>query len=69
MQSHCPRVNAVVAAVVFVTCLLNSSAVAQEVGPETRQGTVSDEDFRNLQQQIKDLKNPTFRAFLRTRLL
>lgn len=34
-----------------------------------QQATVSDDDFIKLHQQIKELKDPTFRAFLRMRLL
>ena len=42
---------------------------AQQPGPQAKQGSISDDDFIKLHQQIKELKNPTFRAFLRIQLL
>lgn len=45
------------------------STAAQQPGPQSKQVTFSDDDFIRLHQQIKELKNPTFRAFLRTKLL
>jgi hypothetical protein len=52
--------------IVAGVCLLGFPTAAQQFEP---QGSVSDADFMSLQQQIKELKNPTFRAFLRMQLL
>ena len=70
MQSHkyCKKsVNAVL--MIAAVCLLSFPTAAQQSGPQSKQATVSDDDFIKLHQQIKELKNPTFRAFLRIRLL
>ena len=64
MQRH-----VIVCCVVIAVCLLSGSAIAQHAGPSSKQATVSDDDFIKLQQQITELKDPTFRAFLRMRLL
>src|SRR5690349_19886553 len=48
--------------IIAAICLLSVPTAAQ-------QATVSDDDFIKLHQQIKELKDPTFRAFLRMRLL
>ena len=60
-----PRINSVVVAIVAV-CLLSFPAPAQQSGPRA---SVSDDDLMRLNQQIKELKNATFRAFLRMRLV
>src|SRR5687768_3307682 len=59
----------IVCLVVIAVSLLSSSAAAQFAGPQSKPATVSDDDFIKLQQQITELKDPTFRAFLRMRLL
>ena len=55
--------------IIAAFCLLSCPTVAPQSGPQNKEGTVSDDDFVRLQQDIKELKNPTFRAFLRMRLL
>ena len=70
MPRHKLRLKSVIAGFTIAgVCLLSFPITAQQVGPKSKQGTVSDDDFINLQQQIKELKNPTFRAFLRMQLL
>lgn len=64
MQRH-----VIVCCIVIAVCLLSGSANAQQAGPQSKPATVSDDDFIKLQQQITELKDPTFRAFLRMRLL
>jgi hypothetical protein len=68
-QMQVQRIKGAMAYVIIAICLLSSSAAAQQAGPQGKQATVSDDDFIKLQQQITELKNPTFRAFLRMRLL
>ena len=63
MKSH------IASLLITALCLLSFPAAAQQTGPQSKQGTISDDDFITLQQQIKELKNPTFRAFLRMRIL
>src|SRR5688572_2214104 len=53
----------IAALIIAGLCLLSFPTTAQQ------SGVVSDDDFTKLDQQIRKLKNPTFRAFLRTRLL
>jgi hypothetical protein len=68
-QSH-NRIKSVIAAVIIVAvCVLGFPTTAQQTGPQNKQGAISDDDFIALQQQIKELKNPTFRAFLTIQLL
>ena len=55
--------------IIAAVCLLSCPTAAPQSGPQSKEGTVSDDDFVRLQQEIKELKNPTFRAFLRMRLL
>jgi hypothetical protein len=70
MQGHKSRIKSSIAGFIIAgVCLLSFPAAAQQTGPQSKQGTVSDDDFIRLHQQIKELKNPTFRAFLRIRLL
>ena len=70
MQRHYGRTKSVVAGFVIAgVCLLSLPTAAQQPGPEGPQATVSDDDFVKLNQQIKELNNATFRAFLRMRLL
>ena len=70
MQNHKHRIKSVIAGFIIVgVCLLSLPTAAQQVGPQSKQASLSDDDFIKLNQQIKELKNPTFRAFLRTRLL
>jgi hypothetical protein len=70
MQGHRSRIKSVIASfVIAAVCLLSFPTAAQQTGSQIKQGMVSDDDFISLQQQIKELKNPTFRAFLRIRLL
>lgn len=69
MSGRKRRIKNFVAATVAVVCLMSLRAAAQEPGPQGKQGTVSDDDFISLHQQIKELKDPTFRAFLTIRLL
>lgn len=70
MQHHKLRVRSVIAGFTIAgVCLLSFPAAAQQAGPRGKQGTVSDDDFISLNQQIKELKNPTFRVFLRMRLI
>ena len=70
MQNHKHRIKSVIAGFIILgVCLLSLPTAAQQVGPQSRQASLSDDDFIKLNQQIKELKNPTFRAFLRTRLL
>jgi len=66
MQSYYNRSKSLVAGFIFGICFLSFSTAAQQDGP---QSTISDEDFIKLHQQIRELKNPTFRAYLRIRLL
>jgi predicted negative regulator of RcsB-dependent stress response len=67
MQSHYGRTKSAIAALIIAAvCLVSLPTAAQQPGP---QGTVSDDDFVKLNQQIKELKNATFRAFLRMQLL
>ena len=54
---------------IAAVCLLSCPTAAPQSGPQDKEGTISDDDFVSLQQEIKQLKNPTFRAFLRMRLL
>ena len=70
MQNHQHRIKSIIAGFIIVgICLLGLPTAAQQVGPQSKQASLSDDDFIKLNQQIKELKNPTFRAFLRTRLL
>src|SRR5262245_28960098 len=70
MQGHNHYLRAVIACFLLAgICLVSSPGLAQQAVPLTNKGSVSDEDFLSLQQQIKELKNPTFRAFLRMQLL
>ena len=70
MQGHCRRRKSVVAASLIAgICLLSGPTAAQQPGPPSKQPTVSDDDLIKLHQQITELKNPTFRAFLRMRLI
>ena len=70
MQNHKHRIVSVIAGFIIVgVCLLGLPTAAQQVGPQNKQASLSDDDFIKLNQQIKELNNPTFRAFLRTRLL
>jgi len=70
VQGHYGGIKGVIAGFVIAgVCLLSVPAAAQQTGPNSKQGTVSDDDFIKLQQQISELKNPTFRAFLRIQLL
>jgi hypothetical protein len=70
MPGHKRRMKSVIAGFIIAgLCLLSFPVSAQQSGPQSKQGTVSDDDFVSLHQQIKELKNPTFRAFLRMRLL
>src|SRR5688572_16150049 len=70
MQNHKHRIVSVIAGFIIVgVCLLDLPTAAQQVGPQNKQASLSDDDFIKLNQQIKELNNPTFRAFLRTRLL
>lgn len=61
--------NVIGAFIIAGVCLLSVPTAAQQSGPQSKEGSVSDDDFIKLHQQIKELKNPTFRAFLRIRLL
>jgi hypothetical protein len=64
------RTKSVIAGfVIAAISLLSFPTAAQQGGPDDNQGTISDDDFIKLHQQIKELKNPTFRALLRIRLL
>ena len=67
MESRKKAVSAVF--VIAVVCLLSSPTTAQQSGPQSQQPTVSDSDLVKLHGHIKELKDPTFRAFLRMRLL
>ena len=71
MQVHKWSVKSVIAGFVIAgICLLSFSTAAQRNGPpQSQQALVSDDDFVSLGQQINELKNPTFRAFLRMQLL
>ena len=70
MQGCYRRIRSLIAGLIIAgICLLSFPAQAQQVGPPTNPGAVSDDDFVRLSQQIKELKNATFRAFLRMRLL
>jgi len=60
----CRKTN--VAFVIAAVCLLSLPTAAQQSGPRA---VVSDDDFMRLNQQIKELKDPTFRALLRMRLV
>ena len=63
------RTRSVIAVLLIAgVSLLRFPATAQQAGPSSK-ATVSDSDFVRLQQQIKQLKNATFRAFLRVQLL
>ena len=67
MQSHkCCKRSVKAVFIIAVISLLSFPTAAQQ---QTKHATLSDDDFIRLQQQIKELKNPTFRAFLRIRLL
>jgi hypothetical protein len=50
-------------------CLASPRTSAQQPGAQNQRVFISDDDFVSLNQQIKELKNPTFRAFLRMRVL
>lgn len=66
MSRHKGHIQSVIAGFVLAgVCLLSSSTAAQQ----PKEGTLSGDDLINLHQQIKELKNPTFRAFLRMQLL
>jgi hypothetical protein len=70
MQDHYHRTKSVIAGFIIAgVCLISLPSAAQQAGPQDEQGSVSDDDFIKLNQQIKELKNPTFRAFLRVRIL
>ena len=67
MKSYYNRSKSLVAGLIFGICLLSFPTTAQQGGPRSK--TISDDDFVKLHEQIRELKNPTFRAFLRIRLL
>jgi len=70
MQINYGRTKSVIAGfIIAAACLLNLPTAAQQPGPQAPSGTISDDDLVKLNQQIKELKNATFRAFLRMRLL
>ncbi len=69
MGEHKRRIKTITAVVITGICLLSFPTAAQQSGPQSKQPTLSDDDFMTLSQRIKELKNPVFRAFLRTRLL
>jgi len=70
MQINYGRTKSVIAGfIIAAACLLNLPTAAQQPGPQAPRGTISDDDLVKLNQQIKELKNATFRAFLRMRLL
>jgi hypothetical protein len=69
MPGHKRRTKSVVGVLIVIVCLLSFPTAAQQSGPQSERGSVSDDDLISLHQQIKELKNPTFRAFLRMRLL
>ena len=50
-------------------CFLSFPVAAQQPGPQSKQGTLSVDDLIKLNQQITELTDPTFRAFLRMKLL
>ena len=67
-QNRCSR-TVIVGFILAGVCLLTLPATAQQAGPSNQHTALSDDDFVTLNQQITELKNPTFRAFLRMRLL
>ncbi len=70
MPDHKRRTRSIIAGLTIAAVgLLSFPAAAQQAGPQCKHATVGDEDFVSLQQQIKQLKNPTFRAFLRIQLI
>ena len=50
-------------------CFFSFPVAAQQPGPQSKQGTLSVDDLIKLNQQITELTDPTFRAFLRMKLL
>lgn len=59
----------IVTLAVAAVCTISPRTSAQQSGSQSQQVFVSDNDFISLNQQINELKSPTFRAFLRMRLL
>ena len=67
---HKRRIKSFIAGFIIAgVCLLSFPTAAQRPEPQNKQGKVSDNDFISLNEQIKELKNPIFRAFLRMRIL
>ena len=57
-------------AVIIVLCYPLLLAAQSQTPPDEQQTiSISDDDFANIAQRIKSLKDPTFRAFLRSRIL
>ena len=67
MLPHKLRIKSSIAG--LVVALVCFPIAAQQSGPRRKPKIVSNDDFLSLLQQVKELKNPVFRAFLRTRIL
>src|SRR6185295_19520136 len=63
------RLIQLVAGLILLCSPMVLVAQSQTRQSEQQVVSISDDDFANIAQQIKSLKDPTFRAFLRSRIL